>query len=475
MFLFCCTASVCKAEKNLVHTQYRTQALPVVRPQESRNRYAAVRGIGDHGGSDRGEHLCDAEASVLTPVAADKPGLSTISNAGTEASASDPRFTAVCSSSSSAVESSLPTPKEVCLSPSSGGTVAQGARPRMLPAAAFARDVRSSPLPRRGEASSTESKDRSRRRHMRMVSDVSSLYTFGAEAISSVHRGVRLRRAVDNANGRSCIVKIRIREEMIRSISHWLTGNEFVLNLPQAVNVAEVYDILQDSYGYYIVLERVSGVDLHKWATTVDFSSEALKEIIRQTLRGLTQFHDGGFIHKDIKLENLMIDSARKPGSAEADMVFAPRCDNPSSISVKIIDFDTAEPFSPNSGKVSVDVLGTNQYIAPEAYDGKYSFASDMFAVGVTAFRLLTGRYPFSGSIFNDLPGENYVGHPKMQAIRQQLRAFNIDWTHPAFDGCKEARNFVSRCLEMDPWERMSVHEALAHPWLRSPDRPDRY
>merc|ERR1719215_2216840 len=95
--------------------------------------------------------------------------------------------------------------------------------------------------------------------------------------------------------------------------------------------------------------------------------------------------------------------------------------------SVKLIDFDTVEDWSPKSPKAT-RVLGTDQYIAPEAYEGRYSPASDIFAIGVIAYRLLAGTFPFRNSLFDDKPGENWVGSPKMREIRGKLQAVRLDW-----------------------------------------------
>jgi len=99
---------------------------------------------------------------------------------------------------------------------------------------------------------------------------------------------------------------------------------------------------------------------------------------------------------------------------------------------VKLIDFDTIEEWSPTKAS---EVLGTDQYIAPEAYEGSYSPASDMFAIGVLAYKLLSGAFSFSGAIFNNRPGENWVGSAKMRQIRDRLYEARIDWGHPIFKG----------------------------------------
>merc|ERR1719235_55446 len=99
---------------------------------------------------------------------------------------------------------------------------------------------------------------------------------------------------------------------------------------------------------------------------------------------------------------------------------------------VKVIDFDTLDQWTPSSG-VAKDVVGTDQYIAQEAYAGKYSPLSDVFAVGVIAYKLLCGKFPFHDEIFDDEAGENWVGSPKMLQIRRRLKVAKIDFSHAVF------------------------------------------
>merc|ERR1719454_316917 len=104
----------------------------------------------------------------------------------------------------------------------------------------------------------------------------------------------------------------------------------------------------------------------------------------------------------------------------------------PSPKSVKVIDFDTLDKWTPLS-PAAKDVVGTDQYIAQEAYAGKYSPLSDMFAVGVIAYKLLSGKFPFHDEIFDDEAGENWVGSPKMLQIRRRLKVAKVDFSNSIF------------------------------------------
>merc|ERR1711988_2057020 len=124
-------------------------------------------------------------------------------------------------------------------------------------------------------------------------------------------------------------------------------------------------------------------------------------------------------------------------------------------------------PTSPKARQV----LGTNMYIAPEAYLGEYSPASDMFCVGVMMYTLLTRRYPFRMDMFDDRPGENYVGSPAMQRIRDRMLNYTIDFSRDPFHECEAAASLCKSLMSFDPSARPSADEALQHEWFRMPAR----
>jgi len=132
---------------------------------------------------------------------------------------------------------------------------------------------------------------------------------------------------------------------------------------------------------------------------------------------------------------------------------------------VKIIDFDTVEPWSPEIIRVRRNVVGTDHYIAQEAYGGNYSPASDVFAVGVIAYRLITGRFPFRSALFGDCDDDR-VGSPKLQALQRRLQNFEINFAMESFEAEPLAADFCRRMLACNGAERPCAADALKHAWL---------
>jgi serine/threonine protein kinase len=109
--------------------------------------------------------------------------------------------------------------------------------------------------------------------------------------------------------------------------------------------------------------------------------------------------------------------------------------------------------------------VGTDGYIAPEAYLGDVNPKSDIFSTGVVMYVLITGRFPFDDEIFDDQPGENYVGSPKMAEINAKLNKFKVRFGR-SWDPFPEAKAFCQLMMDLDPNRRPSAIQALAHPWM---------
>jgi len=155
-------------------------------------------------------------------------------------------------------------------------------------------------------------------------------------------------------------------------------------------NVTRVLDFGQSSQGRaFFVMEYLPGEDLRKrlkregpmsWANT--------RTILRQVLAGLRAAHDTGVLHRDIKPSNVFLAKGRE---GKPDQV-------------KLLDFGLAKAVDPNSslaeGLTLVDeIMGTAQYLAPERIVGEPADTrSDLYSVGVMAFRMLSGELPRWGS-----------------------------------------------------------------------------
>lgn len=142
-------------------------------------------------------------------------------------------------------------------------------------------------------------------------------------------------------------------------------------------NIVAIYEYGEDENGAYIAMEFVEGASLNEFfEQRKDLSLEEIVRVVSGILAGLGFSHGKGVIHRDIKPANIMI-------SHDGE--------------VKIADFGIARIESSNLTQVNT-LMGTPGYMSPEqVMAGPVDNRSDLYAVGVLLYQLLTGRKPFSG------------------------------------------------------------------------------
>lgn len=314
-----------------------------------------------------------------------------------------------------------------------------------------------------------------RRIRLTTRAEVEKLYLLGGEPDEvaslaplpdSAHPGTKVQYATRYKDNETVVVKTRSRKDSFKSLQaerDWRTTTEFQLNLPRVESLCHYYEVCETRELYYVFMERVEGKDLFEQMANGDISHRDSREIIRQVLEGLAALHAHGRVHKDLKLENVMVEFGSLGDKISYSGGSSP--DSKGSPVAKVIDFDTVQEWGPESGKAG-HVTGTDGYIAPEAYDGMYSPASDMYAVGAMMYTLLTGCTPTRCNIFDDKPGENYVGSPCMRRVQSRLRREVVDFSVPPLDACPEARELVRGMLAVDAEDRPSATEALGYAWF---------
>lgn len=177
-----------------------------------------------------------------------------------------------------------------------------------------------------------------------------------------------------------------------------------------------------------IVFEKLYGELLDQ--SYESWSEQEIAEVTLQLLHALDYLHHQRIVHRDIKLENIMLDKGGK---------------------VKFVDFGFATRLQP--GKKLTDKVGSLQYVAPEVLSGKpYDESCDLFSMGSVVYTLLTGGDP----LFDDECGD----------VRQKNRSGEVDWSEDFYRLPQDAQNFLRWLLAVDPENRPCVTQALQHPWL---------
>ena len=145
-------------------------------------------------------------------------------------------------------------------------------------------------------------------------------------------------------------------------------------------NAVAVFDAGEADDHLYLVMEFVDGRTLADLlAERGPLDPAQATEIITPVLAALGHAHAAGIVHRDVKPSNIMV-------SGDG--------------TVKLLDFGIARRFDDLAGAITVEgqMVGTPQYLAPEQIEGgPVSPATDLYAVGVVLFEMLTGSVPFNG------------------------------------------------------------------------------
>lgn len=203
-------------------------------------------------------------------------------------------------------------------------------------------------------------------------------------------------------------------------------------NIISIYDAAEITNFEDGKNHAYFVMEYVSGGDLERFLNSYVeigmFMPIGLSlDLIKQILNGLNTLHSANppIIHRDLKLNNILL-SFNDCGD----------------IITKISDFGFAKEITTTIS--DIDIAGTRPYMAPELFSKNVSAKSDVYAVGVIFYQLLTNRYPYD------------VGKYTTEELID-LKPWNDELKSPSYYNehvCELLDEIVLKCLEFNPDNR---------------------
>jgi serine/threonine-protein kinase len=185
------------------------------------------------------------------------------------------------------------------------------------------------------------------------------------------------------------------------------------LEHPNAVTIHD-FGVWQDNVAY-IVMEFISGIALrdvleqHKTISPLD-----TVKWLSQVCSAVAAAHNIGIIHRDLKPENIMLKQ-----SGESDPI------------IKVVDFGLAKIIKDEEGNASNitktgEVFGTPYYMGPEFYDAEtVDHQADIYALGVIAYEMLSGRPPFNGTIEKIIAAHLFQNPRPLAEINPDLAPFD--------------------------------------------------
>ena len=208
-----------------------------------------------------------------------------------------------------------------------------------------------------------------------------------------------------------------------------LIETSIMKTLSKSNNIVKIYETYETKKHYCIVMEYICAGDLLSYIKKRGkLTEQVAKFIFKQIVLTLQYIHDHNIVHRDIKLDNILID-----------------LDN----NIKICDFGVSKMIKNNESMI--EQCGTPAYIAPEillnrGYDG---FGVDIWSAGVVLYAMLSGTVPFKGNNIKDLHDLIIKGEYA-----------------PIKEISKEATHLIKSIFEVDPKKRITTKDILVHPWL---------
>merc|ERR1719487_1178567 len=178
-------------------------------------------------------------------------------------------------------------------------------------------------------------------RSISQITNFDELYILGREVMPSTHSYMKVHFATRKSDHVEVVVKLRFKPKCFRSKEderNWRRSTEYLLNMPDSSHICRLHEVLEDPKTFYIVMEKVCGMDLFETLESEHVSVDTGREILRQLLAAMAHLHAHNAVHKDLKLENVMVESSPKHAGAATPT------------SVKVIDFDTLDQWTPASG-----------------------------------------------------------------------------------------------------------------------------
>ena len=217
-------------------------------------------------------------------------------------------------------------------------------------------------------------------------------------------------------------------------------------------NITKILEVFHDEEYMLIIMEYINGENLFSFVKKRRKLSEKLaKFLFRQIILGIEHIHSKNVVHRDIKLENIMIDFNN---------------------TIKICDFGIGKVLK-SEDELLYDKCGTPMYMAPEIIlsnenDGYKGFRVDIWSSGITLYIMLSGTLPFNlKSKNNKKENISFNGNKRYNNTYLQNQIISVK-PREIENISEEAKDLLKGILNKNPEKRLTCNQILNHPWLKN-------
>ena len=195
-------------------------------------------------------------------------------------------------------------------------------------------------------------------------------------------------------------------------------------------NIVHLYEVIEGARNVYLVMELLPTTLLALLKERKVLPEAEARPLFAQLLSALSHCHRNSIVHRDIKLENLLLDESRSQ--------------------LKLCDFGFA--VMTRTHKLTV-ACGSPSYNCPEIVAKRqyHGVPADVWSSGILLYVMLVGAFPFTGSTHESLNRRILAGAYRVPP-----------------DLSAGAQDLIRRCLQVDPDRRATVAEMADHPWMRA-------
>ena len=205
-------------------------------------------------------------------------------------------------------------------------------------------------------------------------------------------------------------------------------------------NIVKIIEFYSTEDAYYVITDYCPSGELFNQINN-SYNEFQLAVLFYQIFSGLYYLHTNNIIHRDLKLENILLSEIEKDYKSNLKYFW-----------IKIIDFGTSKIFSKHRKEKSI--VGSSYYIAPEVLNQCYNEKCDTWSVGVILYMLICGKPPFDGE--DDFKIIDKIKIGKFDDQNKRL-----------LNSSEEVQDLVHKLLNVNIKKRLSAHEALGHPWFK--------
>ncbi|PWN25863.1 kinase-like protein [Jaminaea rosea] len=247
--------------------------------------------------------------------------------------------------------------------------------------------------------------------------------------------------------GRACAVKVIDLEAFGRDTDE-LRRETQLMSLSKHPNVLRVRGCWVVGSKLHIATRLMNSgslLDIMRFGYQDGLSEDVICAILKQALQGLAYLHVNGWLHRDLKSANLLVDDDG---------------------TVLLGDFGVGAMMGDNDAKTSKgkrkSFVGTPCWMAPEVVERRhYDSKADIWSFGITALELSQGHAP----------------HSRLPPVKVLLKTLSedppqLDRTGGAHKYSKQFDDFIRSCLQKDPEKRPTAERLLKHPFLKGAKPP---